>query len=122
LDIHCRSEEVFVKSKIARWGNSLALRLPADVVREFGLKEGQLVEIDPEKPNLRIRTERPKVEGVPVYTLEEMVAEMDRFGPENEPEMVDWGPDRGSEIIDDDYSRGVVTLEDVLNGRSAQRG
>jgi antitoxin MazE len=122
LDIHCRSEEVFVKSKIARWGNSLALRLPADVVREFGLKEGQLVEIDPEKPNLRIRTERPMVEGVPVYTLEEMVAEMDRFGPENEPEMVDWGPDRGSEIIDDDYSRGVVTLEDVLNGRSAQRG
>ena len=111
-----------MKSKIARWGNSLALRLPAEVVREFGLKEGQLVEIDPEKPNLRIRTERPMVEGVPVYTLEEIVAEMDRLGPENEYEMVDWGPDRGSEIVDDDYSRGVITLEDVLNGRAAQRG
>jgi antitoxin MazE len=122
LDIHCRSEEGFVKSKIARWGNSLALRLPAEVVREFGLKEGQLVEIDPEKPNLRIRTERPTVEGVPVYTLEEIVAQMDRLGPENEPEMVDSGPDRGSEIVDDDYSRGVITLEDVLNGRAAQRG
>ena len=111
-----------MKSKIARWGNSLALRLPAEVVREFGLKEGQLVEIDPEKPDLRIRTERPTVAGVPVYTLEEIVAEIDRLGPENEPETVDWGSDRGSEIIDDDYSRGLITLEDVLNGRAAQRG
>lgn len=110
-----------MKAKIARWGNSLALRLPAEVVREFGLREGQVVEIDPEKPDLRIRTGRPVVQGVPVYTLEEIVAEMDRLGPENEPEMVDWGPDRGLERIDDDYSRGVITLEDILHGRSAQR-
>ena len=75
-----------------------------------------------ERPNLRIRTERPTVVGVPVYTFEEMVAEMDRFGPENEAERVDWEPDRGSEIIDDDDSFGVITLEDVLDGRSAQRG
>ncbi len=40
--------------------------------------------------------------------LEEMVAEMKRLGPENEPETVDWGPDRGSEVIDDAYSRGEI--------------
>ncbi len=31
--------------KIARWGNSLAVRLPAETVRNLGLKEGESVEI-----------------------------------------------------------------------------
>jgi antitoxin MazE len=29
---------------IARWGNSLALRIPAEVVRSLGIKEGDSVE------------------------------------------------------------------------------
>jgi antitoxin MazE len=110
-----------MKAKLARWGNSLALRLPADVVRDFGLKEGQLVELNPNKPNIEIKTERRYVNGIPVYTMEELIAEMDRLGPEAVPETVDWGPDRGSEIIDDEYSRGEITLEDVLSGRDAKR-
>jgi hypothetical protein len=44
---------------------------------------------------------------------------MKRLGPENAPETVDWGPDRGSEIIDDEYSRGEITLEDLLRSKSA---
>jgi hypothetical protein len=42
--------------------------------------------------------------------LEEMVEEMRRVGPGNEPETVDWGPDRGSEIIDDEYSQGKIPM------------
>ncbi|MGT2480996.1 hypothetical protein ACU4GR_24280 [Methylobacterium oryzae CBMB20] len=42
------------------------------------------------------------VDGLPVYTMEEMIAEARRLGPEAEPPTVDWGPDRGSEIVDDD--------------------
>lgn len=30
--------------QIAKWGNSLAMRLPADLVRRFGLREGDSVE------------------------------------------------------------------------------
>lgn len=30
--------------QIAKWGNSLAMRLPADLVRRFGLHEGDTVE------------------------------------------------------------------------------
>ena len=111
-----------MKAKLSRWGNSLALRIPAEVVRDFGLKEGQVVELDAKKPNLEIKTERPMRNGVPIYTLEELVAEMKRLGPENEPELVDWGPDRGAEIIDDEYSRGEITLEDILSGNAAKRG
>ena len=31
--------------KVARWGNSLAIRIPADVAAALGLKEGDDVEI-----------------------------------------------------------------------------
>lgn len=30
--------------QVAKWGNSLALRIPAEVVRSFGLKEGDRLE------------------------------------------------------------------------------
>lgn len=33
-----------MKLNIARWGNSLALRIPADYARRAGLKEGSSVE------------------------------------------------------------------------------
>ena len=32
--------------KVARWGNNLAVRLPVELVRELGLKEGDLVDRD----------------------------------------------------------------------------
>ena len=32
--------------QIAKWGNSLAVRLPASVVEALGLKEGDDIEID----------------------------------------------------------------------------
>ena len=31
--------------QVARWGNSLAVRLPADLVRELGLKEGDQIDL-----------------------------------------------------------------------------
>ena len=34
-----------INLQIAKWGNSLAMRLPADLVRRFGLREGDSVEV-----------------------------------------------------------------------------
>jgi antitoxin MazE len=31
--------------QVAKWGNSLAVRLPAELVRELGLKEGDEIEL-----------------------------------------------------------------------------
>lgn len=33
--------------QVARWGNSLAVRLPADLVRKLGLKEGDQIDLTP---------------------------------------------------------------------------
>lgn len=106
-----------MQTRIARWGNSLAVRLPAEVVRELGLSEGQTVDLKPNRPNLEIaprQTGRRYVNGIPVYTLEELVADMDRLGPDAVPPLLDWGPDVGAEIIDDAYSRGEITPADLM--------
>ena len=100
-----------MKVKISKWGNSLGVRLPKAAAEAAGLTEGSEVDVVVEGRELRLR---PPVPFTP-YRLEDLIAEMDRLGPENEPETVDWGPDRGSEIIDDAYSRGEITLEDILS-------
>jgi antitoxin MazE len=46
---------------------------------------------------------------------------MKRLGPQNQSETIDWGPDVGSEIIDDEYSRGEITLDDILSDDAAKR-
>ncbi|TDR89061.1 AbrB/MazE/SpoVT family DNA-binding domain-containing protein [Enterovirga rhinocerotis] len=112
-----------MKAKVSRWGNSLAVRLPAEVVRDLGLREGQVLELSAKDATIQMTSpsvRRRRVNGIPVYSLDELVAEARRLGPGHEPEMVNWGPDRGSEIIDDEYSRGEITLDDLLHGRASQ--
>ncbi|SHF83677.1 antitoxin MazE [Loktanella atrilutea] len=47
--------------QIARWGNSLAVRLPADLVRRLGLKEGDQVDLQPGESGLTLtRHRRPE--------------------------------------------------------------
>jgi antitoxin MazE len=93
-----------LKVHVARWGNSNAVRLPKVVADELGLRPGSQLELTVEGGEMRLRRAGRTSRDL----LEEMVAEMKRLGPENEPETVDWGPDRGSEVIDDAYSRGEI--------------
>lgn len=47
--------------QVAKWGNSLAVRLPAELVRELGLREGDQIDIVAEAGGLRVRREpRPE--------------------------------------------------------------
>jgi antitoxin MazE len=97
--------------QISKWGNSSAIRLPKAVLDELGLKPGQSVELTVKDGKGIIEPARPKK-----ITLEWIISETKRLGPENAPETVEWGPDRSDEIIDDEYSRGE-TLDDILGGR-----
>jgi antitoxin MazE len=36
---------MYIHMRVAKWGNSLAVRLPADVVQALGIAEGDQVEI-----------------------------------------------------------------------------
>ena len=98
-----------MKVKVAKWGNSLGVRLPKAAIEAVGLRAGAEVEIRVEGRDLRVSRLAP----VNKYRLQDLVAEMKRLGPENEPATVEWGPDVGSEIIDDEYSRGEIALDDI---------
>jgi antitoxin MazE len=41
--------------QVAKWGNSLAVRLPAELVRELGLKEGDQIDLTRDEGNVRVR-------------------------------------------------------------------
>jgi len=56
--------------KVSRWGNSLAVRLPAELVRQFGLKEGEEVEVSADDGGAESQTVKLGV------TRKETVAEM----------------------------------------------
>lgn len=49
--------------QVAKWGNSLAVRLPAELVREMGLKEGDQIDLIREDEALKVRRQ-PRVEEV----------------------------------------------------------
>jgi antitoxin MazE len=41
--------------QVAKWGNSLAIRLPAELVRELGLKEGDQIDLVKDDGQVRVR-------------------------------------------------------------------
>jgi antitoxin MazE len=91
----------------------LGLRLPKQLADELSLSAGSQVELGRDGTKLVAET-RPGRQ-IPRYRIEDLLAEIDRLGGRDaQPETVEWGPDVGSEIIDDAYSRGEITLEDIL--------
>ncbi|MDP3898348.1 MAG: AbrB/MazE/SpoVT family DNA-binding domain-containing protein [Mesorhizobium sp.] len=99
--------------QIAKWGNSSAIRLPKAVMEELGFKPGQTVQISVQDGKGIIEA----AGGPKKFSLEWILAEMDRLGPENEPDTVEWGPDTAGERIDDEYSRGEISEPDLASKR-----
>jgi len=78
-----------MRTQIARWGNSLAVRLPRQVTESAGLGEGTMVDIDVVDGVVRVSTARP------VYRLADLLAQVT---PENLPESFD-DPPQGKELL-----------------------
>jgi len=74
---------------ISKWGNSLAVRIPATFAQTVGLEEGSVVEV-------KVRAGRLII--VPAdshrYDLRELVSQIT---PENSHELIDWGKPVGKE-------------------------
>ena len=79
-----------MKTQLARWGNSLAVRIPKPIATAAKLKTGDDLELDVEGPGrVRIRKSKPKP------TLEELVS---RITPENRHSETEWGEPVGKEL------------------------
>jgi antitoxin MazE len=75
--------------QIAKWGNSLGLRLPKSVAREVHVGEGDTVEVSVDNGTIVIRPGRPR------YSLDELVG---RITPRNRHRETDWGTAVGHEV------------------------
>ena len=81
---------------IGKWGNSLALRLPSEVVEAARLRDGERVNIEAQNGSIVIHRAAPQ------FSLEELFA-----GKTAEEwraayaDAFDWGPDVGREIIEE---------------------
>ena len=105
-----------MKVKIAKWGNSLAVRLPKAVAEEAGLGPDTEVDVSVKDGDVRLKRHVP----IPRYRLEDLLAQI-KPGKEAPP-TVDWGPAVGSEILpDDEYSRGEITPENIHEKHAARR-
>jgi antitoxin MazE len=69
-------------TQIAKWGNSLGLRLPKSVALEAQLAEGDAVSVSVEDGAIVVRPARP------TYVIEALVAKITK---RNRHEETDWG-------------------------------
>lgn len=77
--------------RLARWGNSLGLRIPQELADRLALNEGVWVEVKAEGDRLIIKTDKPR------YKLEELLA---GITPEDMHEAFNWGSDVGREVVE----------------------
>src|SRR3989344_5605433 len=83
---------VSMSTKVQKWGNSLAVRIPDDVVEDMGLVPGKEVTVRKVRNTVVIAPVQTKKEKRP--TLEELVA---KITPENRHDEIDWGAPMGKE-------------------------
>ncbi len=76
-------------STVAKWGNSLAIRIPKNIADKINLKEGTAISIDVSDNNIIIAPKKP------TYTLEELLAGAKSEDFDGE---YDWGEPVGGEI------------------------
>jgi antitoxin MazE len=77
---------------IRKWGNSLAIRFPQNILSQLGLKENGEVEIRLDDNKLILS---PVTVKKPKYCLEELLSQIT---PENQQEFVDFGNSVGKEV------------------------
>ena len=77
-----------MRARVAKWGNSLGVRIPKAVAKEVGLDEGLNVEVRVSGRNLVLAPIHR------IYSLHELVS---GITPRNRHKQTDWGVPTGSE-------------------------
>ncbi len=78
-----------MQTKVQKWGNSLAVRIPKAYAEQLGLTVDGAVRMQIREGCLVIEAVQPRV------TLEEL---LEKVTPDNLHEETDWGPPLGNEV------------------------
>jgi antitoxin MazE len=78
-----------MKSRIRKWGNSLAIRIPKSIAKELRLSEKSYVRMSISEGKILIRP-------IPYYELDDLLAQI---SDENKHGEIDMGKGQGNEAI-----------------------
>ena len=79
-----------MNTQIKKWGNSLAVRIPKDILDKTNLREGGNVFVDFKNGLITLKPTEKK------ETLEDLLK---KVMPENRHTATDWGEDVGNEVV-----------------------
>ena len=79
-------------TKVQKWGNSYAVRIPKDIVREMNFREGSTVSFAIDGGAIIVSHSKKRK-----HTLDELLKD---FDIKQQHELIDWGPDMGNEILE----------------------
>ena len=77
-------------ANVAKWGNSLAIRIPQRIAKEINVTEGSVVDLSVKDGSLTIQPKKRKR-----YSLEELVSQIT---PENSHDEIDSEVAVGNEV------------------------
>jgi antitoxin MazE len=78
-----------MKTKVSKWGDSLAVRIPAKAARDAGIGAGSVLEVTAKAGQITLVPEK----------TESLAALVARITPENRHREIDWGAPVGNELI-----------------------
>lgn len=79
------------ESILFKWGNSLVLRIPKDVLADAGLKEGDAFSVEASDQGLTFR----RVRKIRRYSMEEVLNSLRSV---EKPQEISWGVPSGKEV------------------------
>ena len=80
-------------TKLMKWGNSEAVRIPKELLKAHSLRTGTLLEFKSTKEGILIKSK--KKTKIPYFDIRELCKNMT---PYNKRDIIDWGPPQGKEI------------------------
>lgn len=83
------NDTISTQTRLSKWGNSLALRIPKFILSNAALSEHDCLTITPSEDGFTVRKCK-----IPRYDLSELVAQVT---DENRHDILSWGPSRGKE-------------------------
>ena len=79
---------MYMKAKLNKWGNSWAIRLPADYLKQLNIDPDQPVDLSIEGKSIVISKKKQ-------FTAEELI---NGITDSNRHKLIDFGPPQGKEI------------------------
>jgi antitoxin MazE len=76
---------------VLKWGNSLALRIPAAIARQMEIEEGAEIKVRVEGRRLVVE----KAEQLPEFSHSDLLRALSQA----QKQLVDFGPPRGNEVL-----------------------